>query len=1005
MTTHRLCRILLLFTFIVAAPMVFAQQTGSISGKVTATDGSLLPGVTVEARSNVLPQPRVSVTDETGEYRLPQLVPGAYTVTYSLAGLQTVTRNVGVQLNQNATVDVALGVAGVSENITVTAEATLVDRSSAEIQTGVSDEQIQALPIAQEYRDLQKLIPGVSVSTDLVRGPSSGGSGQDNVYLFDGVNVTMPLFGVLVAEPATHDLAQYTVLKGGAKAVDFERSGGFSVDSVSKSGTNKFSGEVSYQVLNSSFISDQKAGAANSSYDEDKDWATASLGGPVVSDQLYFYGSYYRPTRERDNAANLYGELPGFLSERTEWFGKLTYTPTQSWLINGSYRDSTREETGSTYASTSAGTIGIGYDNHLKIGTLEGSWIMNQKGFASFKFTDFQYPGGGKADFLVDGATPLTPGTVLNVNNLDTLGQLQVPTAIGTNPTQSAFVTPFIERYGYLQNGVRTGGGTVGFGRYATDDDDFFRKSGQLGFDYSLGSGFTHDLHFGYQRYTDSEDRFQTANGYGLITIPGGTVNCPASACGSVKPAFFQAVVSQQSTGVVPSIHSEFKSQNIELNDTMRINDWTFSAGLMLSEDTLYGQGLREADNVAGVVSAPGVKYKMHETPFEDQIQPRLSGTWAYNGSDTVYVSYARYYPAANSDARAASWDRNLVADINAYFDASGVLLGLDPVRSSSGKLFVDDIKPRQTDEYMIGTGQQLSSGWSARAYARYRLSNHFWEDTNNNARIRFGAGVPGVKQELYVPDLAARLAAIGSGSTYVITELDGAFTKYYEGTLETDWHGGKTFIRGSYTWSHYYGNFDQDNTTFNSANDTSTFIGSSNIGDGAGRQLWDNKYGDLRGDRRHVLKLYGTYSLPWNASVGAFGIYQSGQPYQLESFIPYAALTTSTSDTNRYAEPAGRRKTPDHHQVDLNYTQNIGLPRSLNLQLRFDVFNVYDKQTGFNYETRVGTLGVCDPTKQSTPCAFETGLSGSLAFLKTAPAPRTFYDPRRFQIAAVLQF
>jgi hypothetical protein len=315
----------------------------------------------------------------------------------------------------------------------------------------------------------------------------------------------------------------------------------------------------------------------------------------------------------------------------------------------------------------------------------------------------------------------------------------------------------------------------------------------------------------------------------------------------------------------------------------------------------------------------------------------------------------------------------------------------------------------------MIGSGQQLTTGWSARVYGRYRYGNHFWEDTNNDARMLFGKNVPGVSQTLYIPNLGSvptaanpagsgLLGAIGSGSGYVIAELDGAFTKYYEGTLESDYNHGNVFVRGSYTWSHYYGNFDQDNTSFNTGNDAAIFIGSSNIGDGAGRQLWDNKYGDLRGDRRHVLKAYGTYTLPWRASAGAFALYQSGQPYQLESYLPYTGLTTSTSDTNRYAEPAGRRKSPAHHQVDLNYTQNFPLPRNLNFQVIVDVFNIYDKQTGYNYETRVGTLGTCTKTAEN-PCAFETGLDGQLAYLKTAPFAKSFYDPRRFQLRARLQF
>ena len=998
MAGTRVVRTLLLLSFVaLSAPFAFAQQTGSISGRVTATDGAALPGVTVEARSNVLPQPRMTVTNEVGEYRLPQLQPGRYTLTFSLAGLQTVTRNAQVLLHQNAEVNAALGMAGLEESITVTAEATLVDTQSAELQSGISNEQIEALPIAQEYRDLQKLIPGVMYSQDEIRGPSAGGSGQDNVYQFDGVNVTMPLFGVQVAEPSTHDIAQFSVLKGGAKAVDFERAGGFSVDSVSKSGTNEYAGMVSYQVLNSSFIADQES-TVDSRFEQDRSWATANFGGPLLRDRLFFYGSYYRPEFTKDNQANLYGDLPGYESKRDEFFGKLTYTPTASWLLNGSYRSSEREEIGDQFSSNQAASTAFGYKTELSIATIEGSWIINPQAFATFSYTDFENPGGGRPANFADASISLTPGTQLDLANLHQLGSLRVPTAIATNPDQAAFVQPYIDRYGYLQDGSRRGGGLVGFASLAADDDDFYRTNGQIGFNYSLGSDIAHDLHFGYQRYVDEEDRFQTSNGWGSLSIPAGTVTCPARACGTAQPAFYQAVLSQQTTGVVPTIHSELHSQSIELNDTIRMNNWTFSVGVLMSNDTFYGQGLQKADNYAGWVAAPGNKYEMYDIGFEKMIQPRASATWAYNGTDTLFASYAKYNPAPSSLPRAASWDRNLIRNINAYFDANGRLIGVDPVASSSGKLFVEDLDPRYTDEYMIGTGQQLTPGLSVRAYGRYRYSSNFWEDTNNDARIAYGAGVEGVKQELYIPDLNERRSAIGSGSSYVIAELDGAFTKYYEATLESDWRHVNTFLRGSYTWSHYYGNFDQDNTSFNTANDTSIFVGSSNIGDGAGRQIWDNKYGDLRGDRRHVLKFYGTQMLPWNASLGGYFVYQSGQPYQLESYLPYRHLTGSTSETNRYAEPAGSRVSPSHHQIDLNYTQNLPLPRGLNLQFLIDVFNLYDNQTGYNYETRVGVLGACNSENW-----VETGLTEQPRI--NAPFAKSFYDPRRFQIAARLQF
>ena len=112
---------------------------------------------------------------------------------------------------------------------------------------------------------------------------------------------------------------------------------------------------------------------------------------------------------------------------------------------------------------------------------------------------------------------------------------------------------------------------------------------------------------------------------------------------------------------------------------------------------------------------------------------------------------------------------------------------------------------------------------------------------------------------------------------------------------------------------------------------------------------------------------------------VGAYFVAQSGQPWETWSYEPYRALTTSTSDTSRYAEPAGSQRADAHWQVDVNYIQNIRLRGRVNLQLAGDLFNVFDKQTGYNI----------DPNFHSS----------------TYGQPRTYYDPRRFQLAARLQF
>lgn len=975
MPSGRVFRALFMMFLLGAAFPAFAQQTGALTGRVVATDGSLLPGVTVEASADVLPTPRVTVTDGAGHYRMPALPPGNYTVTFTLAGMTAVTRQAQVVLLRDTAVDATLSVEGVSETVEVTATASLIERDAASIKSAVAAEQILQLPVGQQYRDLVKLIPGVMYTQDGTRGPSAGGSGQDNAYNFDGVNVTMPLFGTLAAEPSSHDIAQVTTLKGGARAVDFERSGGFSIDSVSKSGTNRFQGQVSFQIQDSGMVAEQTTGAT-SRYDQDRNWLTVGGGGPAIPNKLFFYGSYYRPEVKRDNASNFYGELPGYKSTRDEGFGKLTASPTTSTLFNFGYRYSHRLDKGDTFGSSTAPTAGAGSEVWQKLLTADGSWVINPKSFVSFKYTYFAYPTTGRPDNVATVSPNTAVGTRLDANTLDTAGRLQVPVPVAGADAYNAFVAPLINRYGYVLNGVRTGGGFVG---YASEfnDQDFYRNLGQVSYNLTLGTTVSHEIHVGYQLYEDREELIRTSNGWGNITVPGGRL--PATGLPG-QPAFYVATFLQQGVGNIPPIESSYRSQSFEVNDTIRWGRWTFNAGVLMSNDNLYGQGLKEdGSTVSGYVVAPGNKYKMYEIPFEKMIQPRLGATWSYNGQDTIYGSYARYNPAASSLPRAASWARNLGgASIEAFFDANGILYGSRQVQSLGGKLFVEDMSPREVDEYIVGTARQFTPSWSGRIYYRYREGSHFWEDTNNNARVAFNppAGIP---RELYIPDLSARLAQIGSGSSYVIAELDGAFTEYNEVTVESEWRSRNAFVRGSYTWSKYYGNFDQDNSSTGASNDANIFIGSSNIADGAGRQLWDMKEGRLRGDRPHMLKLYGSYLLPWSASVGTFFVAQSGQPWEIHSYEPYIALTTSTSDTNRFAEPAGSRRTPSHYQLDLNYTQNIRLAQRLNVQLVADLYNAFDKQTAYNYNP-----------------AFHSS---------TFMQPQSFFAPRRFQLAARLQF
>ena len=348
-----------------------------------------------------------------------------------------------------------------------------------------------------------------------------------------------------------------------------------------------------------------------SRYNQDKAWVTAGLGGPLVKDKLYFYGSYYRPTISRDNRANLYGALPSYNSTRNEGFGKLTFTPSSKILLNLSYRQSKRLDESALFASNAADTTGTGTLIKQKIFTGDGSWIINPKSYLTFKYTKFENPNQGHPDNTANVTIGTTPGTKLDIANLDKIGLFSVPAPVAGNTAFNSFAQPLIDRYGYSLNGVKTGGGIVGYGT-TFDNDDFFRDGGQVGYNLTVGNTWKHDLHLGYQMYTDSEDLLRSSNGWGAVSAPGGRASFQGT------PIYYQAAFQQQSTGAVQPIHSEYKSQAFEFNDTIHYKDWTFNLGALGSNDKLYGQGLKnDASTLSGYVLSVGTKYKMYELPFK----------------------------------------------------------------------------------------------------------------------------------------------------------------------------------------------------------------------------------------------------------------------------------------------------------------------------------------------------------------------------------------------------
>ncbi|WP_416307480.1 carboxypeptidase regulatory-like domain-containing protein [Neptunicella sp. SCSIO 80796] len=967
----------MLASALVCAPAM-AQQAGGIKGKVTTTATDSAAGVTVTATSDVMPKPRSTVTKEDGSYILPLLLPGSYELTFTAADGTVRKATAQVLLDQTSSVNLVMdpnASGDIPETILITGSMIVREGNSA-LTNSIGEDVVKGIPVGQDYRDLFKLVPGIQYSENTILGPSAGGSGVDNKYGFDGVDVSLPMFGNLASEPSTHDVQYVSMERGGAKAVGFNRSGGFAVNTTSKSGTNEFHGNVEYKLQNANFSSDEEHGVTQ---DTDKSWITASLGGPIIEDELFFYGSYYRPEDKGSNKGTAYGPTKDYKSVRDEYFGKLTWAPTDELLFNMSYRTSERTDEGDSIGEFEADSVSVGGKADQDIFTFDGSWIIDDYTTFNFQYNTFSLDSAGIPDTPLDVVPEI--GGALDLTNLDMMGYLNVP-VLKDDATYNNGAQALIDKYGYVgDNGARIGDGAVG-GYYQINNQNFDREGLELGLDHELYLGdTTHSIHLGFKWSEGEEELSRFSNGWGIIDYIGGLETASDG-----TPIFYRSITEQMSLrdssgSTVQAIYSSSESYNFEINDSIEAGDFTYNIGVLISQDILYGQGLKKNDTaVSGYELAPGHKYKMYTVDWQDMIQPRLGVTWRYNGEDTVFANYASYNPEASSLARAASWDRNTQASLDVDFDENGQYIESEGRAGSSGKVFDDNMKPRRIDEITIGATKVVTDELYLRAHARYREGSHFWEDVPNTARLSGTYGNSGVPQHIadkgvYVDNLDDIRAEIG-GSSYVIAEVDEGQTKYYELSLEAEWNGDRTYVSASYVWSHYFGNFDQDNTT--STTDANTFIGSSNYNDGNGRYSWDNKYGTMRGDKPHVLKVYGYYTLDWDANLGAYFIYQSGQPWEKWDATYYGYAST-VSSTARYGEPAGSNRTASHWQLDLNYTQNYQLTDDYTLKFRADLYNVFDRQTGYNIDPYVT----------------------SLEFGK----PRDYYNPRRLQLSVNVEF
>ncbi len=365
-----------------------AQGLAGIAGVVTDNTGAILPGVTVEVKSQVLIEgTRTAVTDGQGRYNVVSLPPGTYAVSFSLPGFSVVKRE-GITLTSGFTapISVQLKVGSLEETVTVTGASPTVDVRNVRTEAVVQRETLDALPAAQNVTSFAALTLGVNLSGNgagagVDVGGSGGPMGQASVHnsraadmktMQDGMNTNNSMgtnggimhFGQVFNMEAVSEV----VLSHTGMNAETE-TGGLQINYIPKDGANKITASGRATFANEDFQSDNlndalrdRGATTASTIKEVYDYGFA-IGGPIKQDRIWFFTAH-------------------------RWWGSDTYQPGSFWNAaqgqkapngrplyvadlnrRGSNAEPSRENSGRvTWQASSKNKIGYygNYGNHVQ---------------------------------------------------------------------------------------------------------------------------------------------------------------------------------------------------------------------------------------------------------------------------------------------------------------------------------------------------------------------------------------------------------------------------------------------------------------------------------------------------------------------------------------------------------------------------------------------------------------------------------------------------------------
>jgi hypothetical protein len=936
--------LLLTLTLAVSGLATAQETTGTITGRIVDAQGLAIPGATVTITG---PQgARTFITDAEGQFRAPFLTPGVYTVRGELQGFKAVEqRNVNVSLGQTANVPLRMDVGGLTETVEVTATSPVINTQTTTVGATLSSEMLARVPVGRRMSDALYLAPGVSNSGNtgaMGSGRSNpsigGGSGLENQYVVDGVNITNPGYGALgsysivfgsLGNGVTFDFIKEIQVKSAGYEAEYGQSTGGVVNVVTKSGTNNLRGTLFGYTRPSALDGDYtpvqsvdfgRVESVNTTQTSNSD-VGFEVGFPVVRDRVFLFGAFdpqwetatfiapegapLRSLGEVDRERRIYS-----------YSAKGTFQMSSSHRVDASFFGDPADglmgpqRRAALLRDDTAGYSEIAYGGHNQIvkfdGVLASNWLL-EASFARAKNTIEETPSVNEWNVRDTTVTPQQRSGGIGFYEVGNDGKNMQYQLKSTNIVRGHQL-----RYGVLYEDIAY--------------NNIIQRTGPM---FTLPDGT------------------QTTTGAEITILP--------------DPTFGRIYrVVRANTGNIRETNQKYF--NFFVQDTWQVNDrLTVRPGLRYEQQELVG-------NLA-------------EFTWENNWAPRIGVTYDVlgNGRSKLYGNWGRFYAKIPNDlaARALSADAG-VTRVD-FFDAGltrpvprGTLAagqtdhfiqaGLHPAD------FDPDAKSTYLDETLVGFEWEAFPNTSLGVRYIHRDFGRILEDIGTAPIAAYLLDLPGLESVEYFitnvnADTPVSFPQFGASFEDVIHDYDAVeFT--VDRRFSNNWG-----VQASYRWSRLHGNFEGFYRNDNGQSDpgiTSLFDFPTNdpsyasiavaqfAARGDIRYLGTAGAGPLPNDRPHQGKVYGNYAFANGLNLGLGLSLGSGRPLTALAANPVYDSSGEVPETPRgdgFRTVDGvKKRAPMDSEVSFHadYGVNLGTRR---LVVLGDVFNLFNRQGVLEYD------------------------------------------------------